>query len=129
MSSKMRKSPLSSQPNFGVSNGLHDVLTATDACLKNFSTPAKWMRASGTRTTVSGNNLKPFEDALRNEISNFWLAEGGTVREIGGSPEYTSGTSTFAGAAPAALEGFYSRHESSGRSFYRTERTSRRQVV
>lgn len=127
-------------------------------------------------------------DALRNEISNFWLAEGGTVREtgtwlqatlaiveqegtveslpetarlfalvgmaiadavmvsweakatyftwrptvaireaeadgnpatvpdltwtsrigtVGGSPEYNSGTSAFAGAASAVLEGFY----------------------
>ena len=31
------------------------------------------------------------------------------ISTVGGSPEYNSGTSTFAGAASAAIEGFYCR--------------------
>lgn len=150
--------------------------------------PALW----SAEYAAAFNDVKTYGrqdgDALRNEISNFWLAEGGTVREtgtwlqaalviaqqkgtvdsvpetarlfallgmaiadsvtvswetkatyftwrptpaireadtdgnpdtvadpawtsrigsVGGSPEYNSGTSTFAGAASAVLEGFY----------------------
>lgn len=65
-----------------------------------------WRPTTAIRQADADGNPATVQDDL-------WRSR---IRSVGGSPEYNSGTSSFAGAASAVIEGFYC-HEAIGFSF------------